>query len=200
MFKQNKNEENLEQNPFVQEQKSEVVNEQQENQQEQVVENEEIAEISEKEIAENNAILEELETTKNQYIRLAADFDNYRKRQAQERESLLKYGAESTLKLLLPVLDTYQRAQKACENMEDVSQLRESYEVIFKQLFDALDKAGLKKIETIGKDFDPNLHEAVMQTPTNEQPDNTIVDELQSGYMLADRVLRAAMVNVAVNE
>ena len=137
---------------------------------------------------------------KNQYVRLAADFDNYRKRQAQERESLLKYGAESTLKLLLPVLDTYIRGKKACDEMEDTSQLRENYEVIFKQLFEALDKAGLKKIETVGKEFDPNLHEAVMQTPTNDHPDNTIIDELQSGYMLADRVLRAAMVNVAVNK
>ena len=142
---------------------------------------------------------EELENLKNQYVRLAADFDNFRKRQAQEREALLKYGAENTLKLLLPVLDTYIRGKKACDEMEDTSQLRENYEVIFKQLFEALDKAGLKKIETVGKEFDPNLHEAVMQTPTSDHPDNTIIDELQSGYMLEDRVLRAAMVNVATN-
>jgi len=143
---------------------------------------------------------EALEKLNNQYIRLAADFDNFRKRQAQERESLLKYGAESTLKLILPVLDTYVRGKKACEEMTDCDKLRENYEVIFKQLFDALDKAGLKKIDTVGAEFNPNLHEAVMQTPTNEHPDNSIIDELQAGYMLADRVLRAAMVNVAVNE
>ncbi len=143
---------------------------------------------------------EEYENLKNQYVRLAADFDNYRKRQAQERESLLKYGAESTMKQLLPVLDTYYRAQKACESIEDTQKLRENFEVIFKQLFDALDKAGLKKIETVGTEFDPNVHEAVMQTPTNEHPDNSIVEELQAGYMLIDRVLRPAMVSVAVNE
>ena len=149
---------------------------------------------------QNEELPEELEKLKNQYIRLAADFDNFRKRQAQEKESLLKYGAENTLKLLLPVLDTYARGKKACESMEDCEKLRENYEVIFKQLFDALEKAGLKKIETVGCEFNPNIHEAVMQTQTNEHPDNTIVDELQAGYMLADRVLRAAMVNVAVNE
>ena len=142
----------------------------------------------------------ELEELKNQYVRLAADFDNFRKRQAQERESLLKYGAESTLKVLLPVLDTYVRAKKACDEMDDVNKLRENYEIIFKQLYDALDKAGLKKIETVGKEFDPNIHEAVMQTPTSEHPDNTVIDELQAGYMLLDRVLRPAMVNVAVGE
>ncbi len=153
------------------------------------------------ETEENEAnVLEELENIKNQYVRLAADFDNYRKRQAQERENLLKYGAENTLKQLLPVLDTYERGMKACENIEDAQKLREHCDVIFKQLFDALNKAGLKKIETTGKEFDPNLHEAVMQTSTNEHPDNAIIEELQSGYMLADRVLRPAMVNVAVNE
>ena len=84
--------------------------------------------------------------------------------------------------------------------MNDAATLRENYEIIFKQLFEALDKAGLKKIETVGKEFDPNMHEAVMQTPTSEHPDNTVIDELQAGYMLADRVLRPAMVNVAVGE
>ena len=199
------NDENKEQNinPFAQNIKKEeniaeeVVNKDESNE----VTDEVLEEVSE-EVVENNGnqMQEKFDQLNNQYLRLAADFDNYRKRQAQERESLLKYGAENTLKLLLPVLDTYARGKKACEEMDDCTKLKENYEVIFKQLFDALEKAGLKKIETVGKEFDPNLHEAVMQTPTNEHPDNTIVDELQAGYMLIDRVLRAAMVNVAVNE
>jgi len=189
------NEEELKENPFAQEGQNEELPEELEN----AVSEENVAteENTQEEKVDNN---EELEKLKNQYIRLAADFDNFRKRQAQERESLLKYGAESTLKLLLPVLDTYERGKKACESMDDCAKLRENYEVIFKQLFDALEKAGLKKIETVGCEFNPNIHEAVMQTQTNEHPDNSIVDELQAGYMLADRVLRAAMVNVAVNE
>lgn len=192
-----KHDEKLENNPFAQEVESNDVTSE-DNTQEVVEDTNE--QTTEENNDNSNKLEQELETLKNQYVRLAADFDNYRKRQAQERESLLKYGAESTLKLILPVLDTYARGKKACENMEDANLLRDNYEVIFKQLFDALEKAGLKKIETIGCEFNPNLHEAVMQTQTNEQPDNTIVDELQAGYMLADRVLRAAMVNVAVNE
>lgn len=143
---------------------------------------------------------ENLNALNNKYIRLAADFDNFRKRQMQERESLLKYGAENTLKLILPVLDNYERAKKACEKIDDPEQLRNSFEVVFKQLFDVLDKTGLKRIETKGKNFDPNIHEAVMQTPTSEFPDQTIIDELQAGFMLEDKVLRPALVNVATGE
>lgn len=142
----------------------------------------------------------EFETLQTQYVRLAADFDNYRKRQAQERESLLKYGAEETLKKLLPVLDTFERAKKSIVNLDDPEKIKESVDVLQKQFIEALEKAGLQKIEVEGKEFDPNLHEAVMQTPTNDHPDHTVINELQSGYKLNDRVLRPALVNVAVNE
>lgn len=142
----------------------------------------------------------ELEDLNNKYLRLAADFDNFRKRQAQERESLLKYGASETMTKLLVVLDTFERAKESLENVEDVKSVKESYEVAFKQLLDTLKKAGLEEIEALGAEFDPNLHEAVAQTPTNEQPDNTIISQMQKGYKLGDRVLRPALVNVALNE
>lgn len=154
----------------------------------------------ETETEDNNKLEKELEVLKNQYVRLAADFDNYRKRQAQERESLLKYGAEDTLKKLLPVIDTFDRAKKSVENVDDPEKLKESIDVINKQLVDTLEKIGLKKIETEGQAFDPNLHEAVMQTPSNDHPDHSIIQEMQSGYIIEDRVLRAALVNVAVSE
>ena len=136
----------------------------------------------------------------NQYIRLAADFDNYRKRQAQERESLLKYGAENTLKKIIEVLDNFERGAKANETVEDCDKLRESFNLVHKQLIDVLTKAGLETIEAEGKEFDPNFHEAVMQTPTNDYPEHTIIAELQKGYKLGDRVLRPALVNVATAE
>ena len=142
----------------------------------------------------------ELEDLNNKYLRLAADFDNFRKRQAQERESLLKYGASETMTKLLVVLDTFERAKESLENVEDVKSVKESYEVAFKQLLDTLKKAGLEEIEALGAEFDPNLHEAIAQTPTNEQPDNTIISQMQKGYKLGDRVLRPALVNVALNE
>ena len=140
------------------------------------------------------------DTLNNQYIRLAADFDNYRKRQAQERESLLKYGAENTMKKLLEVLDNFERGKKAVENIDDCQKVKESYELVCKQMYDTLQKLGLEFIETEGKEFDPNLHEAVMQTPSSEVPEHTIIAELQRGYKLEDRVLRPALVNVAVSE
>ncbi len=167
-------------NPFVQE-----------------TEEKEEASTAEQEAKPDNSV--ELETLKSQYIRLAADFDNYRKRHAQERESLLKYGAEETLKKLLPVLDTFERAKKSLNEVDDIEKAKESFNVVQKQLVEALEKIGLEKIETEKQTFNPELHEAVMQTQTEEYADHTIINELQSGYKLGDRVLRPAMVNVAVN-
>lgn len=142
----------------------------------------------------------ELDDLNNKYLRLAADFDNYRKRQAQERESLLKYGAADTMTKLLVVLDTFERAKESLKDIEDAKSVKDSYEVAFKQLMDTLKKAGLETIEAQGAEFDPNLHEAIAQTPTNEYPDNTIISQMQTGYKLGDRVLRPALVNVALNE
>ena len=143
----------------------------------------------------------DLENLNSQYIRLAADFDNYRKRQAQERESLLKYGSEKLLKAILPVLDTVERAQKTIDETDDANILKESYNVVVKQLFDVLQKEGLEVIKALGEDFDPNLHEAVMRTSADaEHKVNTIISELQKGYKLGDKVLRATLVNVASAE
>ena len=146
------------------------------------------------------SLKEEIEKINNQYIRLAADFDNYRKRQMQEREALLKYGAEETLKKMIEALDNIDRAQKSVENVDDVNTVKDSYNLVFKQIFDVLNKIGLEVIDTKDKEFDPNLHEAVMQTPTSEHPENMIINELQKGYKLGDKVLRPSLVNVAVGE
>lgn len=142
----------------------------------------------------------ELADLNNKYIRMAADFDNYRKRQTQERESLLKYGAAETMTKLLAVLDTFERAKESLKDIDDAKSVKESYEVAFKQLLDTLKKAGLETIDALGAEFDPNLHEAIAQTPTNEHPDNTVISQMQTGYKLGDRVLRPALVNVALNE
>lgn len=149
---------------------------------------------------EISSLKNELEKVNNQYIRLAADFDNYRKRQMQERESLLKYGAEETLKKMIEALDNIDRAKKSVENVDDVNTVKESYNLVFKQIFDVLGKIGLEVIDTKDMEFDPNLHEAVMQTPTAEYPENVIISELQKGYKLGDKVLRPSLVNVAVSE
>ena len=147
-----------------------------------------------------NSIKEDYDKLNSQYIRLAADFDNYRKRQAQEREQLLKYGLEEALKKMILVMDNFERAKKSLENCEDYTKYKEAFELLQKQVEDELTKLGMEKIDAEGKEFDPNLHEAVMQTPSDEQPEHTILQELQKGYKLGDKVLRPAMVNVAVKE
>ena len=133
----------------------------------------------------------------NQYIRLAADFENFRKRNEQEREALLKYGAENTLKKMLEVLDNFERGLKAIETVDDCEKVKECYNLAYKNFTDVLTKAGLETIKAEGEIFDPNYHEAVMQTPSNDVPEHTIIAELQKGYKLGDKVLRPTLVNVA---
>lgn len=166
--------------------------------------NEQSAENNENTSDKTNSELVDLQqkydTLNQQYLRLAADFDNYRKRQAQEREELLKFGTENALKKMIEVLDNFERGKKALENVEDCAKVKESFDLVHKQVFDALAKLGLEVIETEGKEFDPNFHDAVMQTPTSEHPEHTIINELQKGYKMGDKVLRPALVNVATSE
>ncbi len=150
--------------------------------------------------AEYTALQEKYDTLNQQYLRLAADFENFRKRQEQERENLLKFGTENALKKLIEVLDNFERGKKALEKVEDCEKVKESFDLVHKQVVDALTKMGLETIETEGKEFDPNFHDAVMQTPTSEQPEHTIINELQKGYKMGDKVLRPALVNVATAE
>ncbi|MBQ8459958.1 nucleotide exchange factor GrpE [bacterium] len=159
----------------------------------------EVEEASKEEVSEenDNKLQEEYDKLNQQYVRLAADFDNYRKRQAQERESLIKFGTENALKNLLEVLDNFERGQKALENVDDCEKVKESFSLIHKQVFESLAKLGLEEIKAIGEEFDPNFHEAVMQTPTDEHPENTVIAELQKGYKVGDKVLRPTLVNVA---
>ena len=156
--------------------------------------NEENTENSENEV---NPLQEKYDTLNNQYIRLAADFDNFRKRNEQEREALLKYGAENTLKKMLEVLDNFERGLKAIETVDDCEKVKECYNLAYKNFTDVLTKAGLETIKAEGEVFDPNFHEAVMQTPSSDVPEHTIIAELQKGYKLGDKVLRPTLVNVA---
>ena len=153
-----------------------------------------------KENDKESKLQEEYDKLNQQYIRLAADFDNYRKRQEQERENLIKFGAESVLKKMLEVLDNFERGEKALESVEDCEKVKESFNLVHKQVIETLAKLGLEEINAIGEEFDPNFHEAVMQTPTSEHPEHTIINELQKGYKMGDKVLRPTLVNVATAE
>ena len=149
---------------------------------------------------DDNKLQEEYDKLNQQYLRLAADFDNYRKRQEQERENLLKFGTENALKKMLEVVDNFERGEKALQNVEDCQQVKDSFNLVHKQVVETLQKLGLEEIEAEGKEFDPNFHDAVMQTPTNEHEEHTIITVLQKGYKMGEKVLRPALVNVAKAE
>ncbi len=205
-------------NPFVKKQdkngdnKEAMTEEFNENEQNNIIEETETAEentknadtIVETEEKENTIdsdsekLKQDLENLNNQYLRLAADFENYRKRQAQEREALLKYGAEECMKKLIEVVDNFDRALGVVEKIDTVEKMKETFFVLDKQLKESLTKLGLEQIDCVGKPFDPNMHEAVMQTQTDEYPEETVVNELQKGYKMGDKVLRPAMVAVSV--
>jgi molecular chaperone GrpE len=133
----------------------------------------------------------------DQFTRLAADFDNYRKRTRDEQESLIKYGAQKSIMELLPVLDNLERATGSLSESSDPKLLYKSFSMMRQQLLEGLEAMGVKKIQAIGQAFDPLLHEAVNQMESLEFPEDTIIHEAQSGYQLHDKVIRPAMVVVS---
>jgi molecular chaperone GrpE len=132
----------------------------------------------------------------NTLVRLQADFDNYRKRTEKEHDQARHRGVENLVEQLLPVLDGFDRALAAHDDpaYEDY---RKGFELIRKQLWDLLAKQGVHRIESIGKEFDPNVHHAVEHVPTSDFPDGAVIEEFQPGYTFHHRVLRPAMVRVA---
>lgn len=140
------------------------------------------------------------EDLNNKYLRLAADFDNFRKRTVQEKDDLSKYAAAEVLKKLASVLDTFDRAYEHLKDIDNCQTVKESYEVAVKQLVETLKKCGMEEIEALGKPFNPNEHEAITQVPTSEFEPDTVAFVAQKGYKMADRVIRPALVGVAKKE
>lgn len=136
----------------------------------------------------------------DQFTRLAADFDNYRKRMREEQEALARYGAQKAILELLPVLDNLERAAGSLSENSDPKVLFESFKIVQKQLLDRLEALGIKKISAIGQPFDPQYHEAVNRMESQEFPADINMYEAQSGYMLHDKVIRPAMVVVSTGK
>ncbi|MCM3089115.1 nucleotide exchange factor GrpE [Bhargavaea ginsengi] len=139
---------------------------------------------------------EELEQKEDKYLRLLSDFENFKRRSAAEIQASEKYRSQKLMVELLPVLDNFGRAFDADVTSEDAIALKKGMEMISRSFRSALEKEGLEEIEAEGKEFDPNFHHAVMQGQDDSQPSNTILEELQKGYMLKDRILRPSMVKV----
>ena len=135
----------------------------------------------------------------NRFLRLAADFENFRKRQAQEREHLLKYGAQTTLEALLPVLDNLSRAQESLSENSDAAMLYQNFQMMSEQLLEGLKRVGLTKTSPKGEVFNPEHHEALSQVEDADHPEHTILQVYQDGYTLHDKVLRPARVVVSTS-
>jgi molecular chaperone GrpE len=140
----------------------------------------------------------QLEDRSTQYMRIAADFENYRKRTAKEKEELDLQVKRNTITELLPIVDNFERARAHLKPQGDGEMtIHKSYQGVYKQLVDCLKRLGVAPMRPEGQEFDPNLHEAVMREPTDEYPEGTVLEELVRGYYFGERVLRHAMVKVA---
>ncbi|MEM8612224.1 MAG: nucleotide exchange factor GrpE [Cyanobacteria bacterium P01_H01_bin.105] len=140
----------------------------------------------------------QLEDRNSQYLRLTADFENFRKRTSREKEDLELQVKCNTIGNVLEVVDNFERARSQIKPQNDGEMaVHKSYQSVYKQLVEALKRIGVAPMRAEGKEFDPNLHEAVMREPTDEHADGTVIEELVRGYVLGERVLRHAMVKVA---
>ena len=135
------------------------------------------------------------------YLRLLADFDNYKRRTSSEKDDIYKYGAMNLIKELLPLLDSFELALKKppADAIESVKAYQDGFEKVQRQLVDNLGKAGLERIEALGKEYDPNFHEAIMIVDDDSQPANTVIDELRAGYKFKDKVIRPTVCRVTGN-
>lgn len=134
---------------------------------------------------------------KEQWVRTAADFDNFRKRTRRELEDTRKAGREDLLKELLPVFDNLERAATSAQRAQDVKAVAQGLEMVLRQFTDTLGRSGIAKVPSVGHPFDPSVHEAIQQIETDEHPPGTVVAEVQPGYRQGERLVRAAMVVVA---
>lgn len=145
---------------------------------------------------EAETIRRELEETQQRLLRLQADYDNFRRRTRLEKEEFAKYASLNVVEKLLPVLDNFERALAAGQNAQDLDSFVKGVDMIFRQLTDVLAQEGLEPIQAVGEPFNPEFHQAVMQVESEEHDDNIVVEELQKGYMLKEKVIRPSMVKV----
>ena len=149
--------------------------------------------------AQLQALQAEHESLRSQYMRIAADFDNFRKRQSRDQDDLRVQIACTTLSEILPVVDNFERARQQLEpQAEEAQTIHRSYQGLYKQLVDVFKQLGVSPMRVEGEPFDPNLHEAVLREPSEEHVEDVVIAELQRGYHLNGRVLRHALVKVSM--
>lgn len=155
----------------------------------------------EKEIDELKKKLEEKEKEAREHydrlLRVAADFDNYKKRAIREKEEWTKFANEDLIRAILPFIDNLERAVNHAEKVVDTGVLIEGVRLTIQQILQTLNKFGLSPVESVGKPFDPAMHEAMLVVETDQHEPNRVVEEFQKGYLLNDRLLRPATVSVS---
>ncbi len=133
----------------------------------------------------------------DKFVRLSAEFENYKKRSAKDRADLLKYGNERLIRDILPIMDSMERALEQVSISDDLDAFVEGLRLIYEKLYITLGKTGVEKIETADQDFDPNYHQAMLQVDTDDcDADNKIADVFETGYLLNGRLLRPAKVSI----
>jgi len=146
---------------------------------------------------ENARLASELSEMKDKYLRLYAEFDNYRKRTLREREELIKTAAESAIKSMLSTLDDFERAIKAAKSSSEDNSLLEGIQLIYDKMFKTLEQQGLKVMESDGEEFNPDLHEALTKVPVpSEDLKGKVIETIEKGYYLRDKIIRYAKVVV----
>ena len=154
-------------------------------------------------ISNNDARLQQLEkeheTLKSQYVRIAADFENFRKRQSRDQDDLKIQLVSKALTSILPIVDNFERARQQLKpESEEAQALHRSYQGLYKQLVEVLKQQGVASMKVVGQQFDPTLHEAVLKEPSEDFDEDFIIEELQRGYHLEGKVLRHALVKVSM--
>lgn len=178
---------------MAEEMKEEAVEEVEEAGEEKEVVEESKEELLEKQVAK---LQEEVTTWKTDYYKVFADMENLKRRLEKEHQNSLKFMMQTFIEELLPVVDNFERSLNVQNSSEEVQTFLKGYQMIFDQLMAILAKNGVEVIEAQGKEFDPNLHQAVMTAQDENYESNIVVEELQKGYKLKDRVIRASLVKV----
>lgn len=152
----------------------------------------------EKTFEEVEDLKKEIEEYKNRFTRLSADFQNYKRRIEKEKSEIYKFGSEKIVIDILPIIDNFERAIQSAEgNSEEFASLLDGIQMIFKQFIDVLGKHGVEEIDAVEKEFDPNLHHAVMQEECEGMEANIVTGVFQKGYTLNSKVIRPSMVKVS---
>ncbi|MFB7812662.1 nucleotide exchange factor GrpE [Paenibacillus chitinolyticus] len=149
-----------------------------------------------------NAELDELrkaaEESQQRLLRAQADFDNFRRRTRQEKEEFAKYASLKLIEQMLPVIDNFDRALVSSRETQDFEALTKGIEMVYRQLDQVMTQEGLTPIEAVGQPFNPEFHQAIMQVESDEHEEGFVVEEVQKGYMLKDKVIRPSMVKVSM--